>query len=496
MLAAISSVNGQEYQKHHEDLTISLNYAMIESAISKLSNTAYSGKYVHGGMICSSPRATITTSTINFKTEGDVLGSKGDTRFTTKGTFGVGSKLTRCGSWSIGASCQATSQFTDLTKKGRIGGLCVVRFGRFGFPFFIGDTIDPVVKEPPVFPIKLKNTKSISMEFGKWENNKWVTAQDKHNKTVSYWADIGATTSQAIPSRGPIKGELLEMDVSIGDRYYITTDSRDEYRKHYLQTQDFDIQRDLFQLRIDQSLFLKQDNLGNKSGLLGEFFPLRVTGELDGNEIDVVLDGASVKYGTLNNEKVIVIGTSVKSVSSGAFIEEAEGLVTLAEPRMEGNELVTYIERFELNMETKCLFLSFCISGSLLEHFDTDRLVIATLSGKMELEVPNCIEMDNNRWEPDNRLCPDGTIGRQDNSNKSTRVIPLFDKTKVDISDYAMTITVPAQIEHYNPPRKDLRSTRLPDDLRRIAENIKIPESEYNQGTEEDYMDKNNSKQD
>lgn len=495
LLTTSGSVYAQQYQKHHEDLAISLNYAMVEAAINKLSNTAYSGKYVHGGMICSSPRATIKTSTINFVTEGDVIGNNGNTRFTTKGVFGVDTKLTRCGSWSIGGRCQATSRFTDLTKRGRIGGLCVVRFGRFGFPFFIGDTVDPVVKEPPIFPIKLKDTGSISMEFGQWVNDKWVTAQDRHNKVISYWADIGATTSKNIPSSGPVKGEMLEMDASIGEKFYTITDNRQEYREHYLQTTGFNIQSDLFQLKIDQSLFLKQDKQGNTSGLLGELFPLRVTGSLEDNEIDVVLDGASVKYGTLDSEKVIVVGATVKSVSSGAFIEEAEGVITLAEPTMEGNELVTYIMRFELNMETKCFFLSFCISGSLIEHFDSNRLAIASLAGKMELEVPNCIDMDDNKWEPDNGLCPDGTIGRQDSSNKSTRIIPLFDQTRIDISDYTMTITVPAKVEHYNPPRRDIRSARLPNDMRQIAAEISIPENEYNQGTEEDDFEEDNSRQ-
>lgn len=202
----------------------------------------------------------------------------------------------------------------------------------------------------------------------------------------------------------------------------------------------------------------------------------------------MIIEGAEVKYASLEDAKVIVVGAKVRSYSSGAFIENAEGLITLSEPVMEKNELVTYVKRFELKMETKCFFLSFCIEGSLLENFDSKRLVIAKLSGKIELEVPNCINMANDmRWEPDGSMCPRGTIGRQDSSNKSTRIIPMFDKIRVNIDDYSMTITVPAELNHYNPPRftvDKLQALSVED--REAALNMKIPDSDYVKGTDDD----------
>ena len=95
--------------------------------------------------------------------------------------------------------------------------------------------------------------------------------------------------------------------------------------------------------------------------------------------------------------------------------------------------------------------------------------------------------MNDNRWEPRGRLCPDGTIGRQDTSKKSTRITPLFDQSRVNIDGYAMTITVPAKVGNYNPPREEIKGyMAIPDDLRKIAEELVIPENSYIQGIEED----------
>ncbi len=483
MLATFQAI-ASDFRLNHSDLSVMINMSKIENATARMSNTYYSGKYITGRKVCASPRLTLNTTTIAINTQGNLTGNQGKAVLTTAGKMGVNARLTRCGSWSVGAACRVTNNLSDLTKASRIGGLCVARFGPFRFPFFVGSEIEPIIKAPPIFPITLTDTESLSMEFGSWDGSSWEPSTDPKNKVVSYKAKLGVkTTANPVPP-GRISGEVLSMDASVGEQYFNTTKDRRQYRQHYLHAANFDTGKDLFQLNLDQSLFLKTDSGGNSSGIFGEIFPIRMQGEIEGEELDIILEGGSVKFGSIEDEKVIQIGAKVVSVSTGAFIEDAEALVTLSQPEFESNELVTYIKSFELNMTTKCLLLSFCLKASLLDHIGDTRLVITKLDGELELEVPNCIMMGKD-WEPDGGICPLETMGRRDNVAKSTRLTPLYDQARVDISEYAIHITIPAKETLYNP-ENIVSAQSLTNKEFENSKSLVIPDESLIQGTERD----------
>lgn len=423
---------------------------LIEKALERFSGSSYSGIYKHNGTFCPEPRLTFSIHEFDLVTNGKINGKQGETDLAVSGRLRTNLTITKCGpKHSVTPSCTVSSKIETLTDNSHINGLCWVPVFKVPIPIPFNHEIAPIIKDGPIFPVEMRQTEDLTMQFGSWDGSMWTPDQSPHKKTVNYQARASARVEQLDTLKDTNRGEVASVNISLGQLFYLETSDVTEYRKHYLQLRDFNVNSDIFQIAIDQSFFLKVDEKGNTSGLIGELLPIRLDGKIGGEKINIVLNGGSVSFGQVEGESKIIVGINVESISSGAFIEEAQATLRLSQPAFEKNELVTYIEEFRLKMQTKCFLLKTCIDESLLERFINKRLVITALDEKIELPIPECIE-SGDRFIPDDKSkCQKGTISRQDNSKKSTRLVPLFDKSRVEMDDYVMFITVAAKGELY-----------------------------------------------
>lgn len=454
------SVHAIDYYIPSPDISFRFNQKIINDVFKSFKNTSYEGYYEHNGEICKNPLVSfsIVDSHLESESRAYIQGGASNLSLTTK-VEGSG-EIQRCVPNTVQVKCNAKSTISGLWNHLPASSNCLLQVLVFPFPpiiepldFPLGLPAKPLLSMERKQTIKLSDSPNVSLEFGSFVDNIWKPSESPKEKSIDFSSSVHGAQFKTKKS-----GEDLtiwkDTNVIVNNLYadkifYNLTNSRNNFDLNYETLSSFNTNTDFAQIAINPSIIFKQDSNGRKSGLLGRLLPLRIKGNNGDLKYDVVLTGGSIKIGHINDtqEKLIIVGLNVKSTSSGAILENADAHFAFSLPYLKDNIIYTNLESAKLSLGSNIINADICLDIFLKDNIETSILKIAELEKIIDLSLPDCIAVDDDRMKA-TRLCDDGMqVGRMSKvaNNKNPLILLEFHKTIIDIEPdtNSIRITVP-----------------------------------------------------
>ncbi len=405
------------------DLEVRINTAHISRAINKLSGTEYRTEFLSGSRICSSPDLTATLYSAGLHVNSNLNLKTVSTEIDLDSGLKLGVDVDGCSQAAARIDCSAQSG--PFTHKDKIewSGNCNYVVVILGVPyigvgnFSFGDAIGPLVDVAGSYTVSVAEENGFSPQFGAfndlgiWVPNASPTMKEVSLLTRSYGAHppefkvIGQSVVQAN------RTEALVVSTSVGSPFFNSASSPEEAAGQYMDIPEFDSNGSFAQLVLNPTFFAKTSSNGVKSGLLNELLPLRVTGKVSGQVVDVALDDPEVEFGEFEGEQAIRVQLAVRSINDGAYIEGATAYMVFDLPHFSGTELFTSLKSARIQIDTQDFDIDACLDWFITDVIDIELLSLAKLPEKIDIGLPDCLEIGDDRFVAD-RACAGGRKGR------------------------------------------------------------------------------------
>lgn len=453
MLLTFSTISiAQEYLYQHGDLSIKLNQGMIYEGIKRLGGTEYQADYITNGRVCSSPWINIKLNSSQIFTTTKIDMVSGKSKAGILPSFSVSAHAEQCLPNGINVKCKGEASISSLLNPIPVSSQCSFKAQFLGFPLFgskeiqLGDPIPPILGMNKSHKFNLKNTAKNLMEYGSFQNDIWTPSLSPYTKEIKFYSDVygSGSTNFSAQSRFSSWTEtpILVSNVYVDKRYYSSNTDRKLQEDNYSNFGDFDLKSTFIQLEISPSFFVKKSD-NKTSGIFGKLLPIRIKNE----SFDIALVDANIKFGQLDKNERIVIGFKVKSISTGAVIQNANVYLSYSFPEIVNNSIELELKEAKLELDGEEFGTKICFNENLLDNFSDFSFPLNKVVTEIDIALPDCIKVNNNRMQPE-RTCQDGTkkgaLSRHINL-QNTKLVIKVDHMKFKINqEGTLVVSIPA----------------------------------------------------
>lgn len=424
VFALVVSTAGQaQYHSPEHDLRAALRVEMLAEGVRYFSGTRYRSEYQNNGTICTSPKITFDLRTVEVGSNAFVNLVDGRSGANISLRIAPQFLVEECGKWSFEPHCAAGTALLTLSSDIPVDGYCRLVIVTSSFVWPIHTTIKHPVNIPASFPVTLTSpveteSLALNLEFGVFRNEAWVPASSP-TRVVQVRIDSGGMAGQNIidPQRPTLgfssSNPILLFDATVGTPHVKPAPSAEQAFQAYMQDAPLE-PGEPFGFSISPSFFGRGSDTVTGNGFFGSILPIRVHGfQRIGKQrigFDLYLTDASVRFAEVKGAPVMlvefgvgkaslfdrdIIGKTypIKKIAANALIRAPE-IDASGKVKLKFDELMISLQG-DGGSTAACL----CVRTGNIGSSLGEELPIIRIESEIVLELPECIELGNVRFE-------------------------------------------------------------------------------------------------
>lgn len=461
LVGTLSRAGAEEFLIPQFDISFGVNLKFLDRALGTFEGTEYRASKDVGLPWCKTPQIIAKWRSADITGESRIRLGTVQSGVSLSSTLLLRGDIEDCASGDfIVVECNASVGVTSLDKAVPFAGSCKYagRISRLpiigGEKLSIGDPIGPFLEMNSSIEIRLSDTRDISAEFGRFEGNMWIPDEKPKSRSIRVYSSIhGSGPDNVVGGDGDLK--VKDMTALVGnfvvdERFFLPTDSLNEAAEHYELPSEFDPDNTLFQISLSDSFFAKTTIGGSRSGLFNSLLPIKLSGSVDGRDVEIALTDADAKFAQIGGKDVIAVGFKVRSISTGAYIQRSSATMLFSIPNVQGNQLVTELVSARVQVDTKDFDGSICLDWLIDDNFQLELFSLANFSEKIDFELDDCLEFKDDEIIPE-RTCSNGKsrgAASRHGMMNNVRLTTVTDHISVFMKDAStLVVDVPGKIE-------------------------------------------------
>ena len=461
-------VQANNYLVQKPDISIEFNMGVISGALTDLQGVGYEGRF-DTNSVCGKQTLTFSLDKVFMDLESRANLRSGSSIFNVDSGFKFSGGLSNCAAARVSLKCDTQQSITGISNSFDFAGRCrwslgilqFIKSGTIRESFSV--PLHEVIKFPESIDLELKDSEDFRVEFGEFKQGGWVTAPNRHKKSIKFTTTAYGSLSSKVVRDGPISTfddpKILRMNVNSGTTYYRPFENRDEAElayDDYLKGNSPSWQNTHFlRLSLRDSFFSKLTPEGD-AGIFNDILPIRLT-ELDGDGNpdgqDIALTEAIVRYGEYNSKPVIYVSFSIVGVSDQEYYQNSHASLMFSLPTLKQGRLE--MELIDGKIKVQGVGSTgagqVCLEKLLSDIFIDKFITLAESKSIIDISVPECVDTGNADITS-RKDCPGGRVGKlnQVGNFNSTRIEILYGQASIDMPDAeTMSLVIPYRETKY-----------------------------------------------